>query len=52
VAKDLEIEARIVGITVHTNRMARKAEGVIVRKEQTLNGRWIVTLPESLPQDR
>jgi len=52
VAKDLEIEARTVGITARTYRAARKAEGVIVRKEQTLNGHWIVPLPESPPQDR
>ena len=51
-AKDLEIEARIIGITVHTYRAAPKAEGVIVRKEQTSNGHWLVPLPESPPQDR
>ena len=51
-AKDLEIEAQTVGITVHTYRAARKAEGVIVRKEQTLNRHWIMPLPESPPQDR
>jgi hypothetical protein len=52
VAKDMEIEARIVGIATRTYRTARKAEGIIARKEQALNGRWIVTLPESPPQDR
>jgi hypothetical protein len=51
-ATELEIEARIVGITTRTYRTARKAEGIIARKEQTLNGRWIVTLPESSRQDR
>jgi hypothetical protein len=51
-AKELEIEARIVGITVRTYRTARKAEGIIARKEQTLNGHWTLALPQSPRQDR
>jgi hypothetical protein len=51
-AKELVAEARAMGIAVHTYHAARKAEGVIARKEQTLNGRWILTLPQSPRQDQ
>ena len=45
-------EARTMGIAVRTYHAARKAEGIIARKEQTANGPWIVMLPESPQQDR
>ena len=51
-AKELVAEARTIGIAVHTYHAARKAEGVIARKEQTLNGRWMLTLPQSPRQDQ
>ncbi len=41
-----------MGISYGTYHAARKAEGVIARKEQTLNGGRIVMLPQSLRQDR
>jgi hypothetical protein len=41
-----------MGIALRTYHAARKAEGVIARKEQTANGRWILMLPESPQQDR
>ena len=50
-ARELEADARSVGITARTYRTARKAEGVLARKEQTLNGGWILTLPQSPRQD-
>jgi hypothetical protein len=37
-ANELEIKARIVGITARTYRTARKAEGISACKEQTLTG--------------
>jgi hypothetical protein len=46
-AKELETEARTLGIATRTYHEARKAEGAIARKEQTANGRWLVTLPSS-----
>src|SRR5918993_2090348 len=50
-AKELVAETRTMGIAVRTYHAARKAEGVIARKEQTANGRWILMLPESPRQD-
>jgi hypothetical protein len=47
-AKELVAEARAIGIAVNTYHAARKVEGVIARKEQTANGRWILTLPPPL----
>jgi len=43
-ASELLAEARTMGIGVRTYHAARKAEGVIARKEQTLHGGWILTL--------
>jgi putative DNA primase/helicase len=51
-ARELVAEARTMGIAVRTYHAARKAEGVIARKEQTLHGGWIVTLPESPQPDQ
>ena len=51
-AKELVAEARSMGIAVRTYHAARKAEGIIARKEQTLHGGWIVTLPESSQPDQ
>jgi putative DNA primase/helicase len=51
-ARELVAEARTMGIALRTYHAARKAEGVIARKEQTANGPWIVMLPESPRQDR
>jgi hypothetical protein len=48
----LVAEARTMGIAIRTYHAARKAEGVIARKEQTANGPWNVMLPESPRQDR
>jgi hypothetical protein len=50
-ARELIAEARTMGISFGTYHAARKAEGVIARKEQSLNGGWIVMLPESPGQD-
>jgi putative DNA primase/helicase len=50
-AKDLVSEARSMGIGVRTYHAARKAEGVIARKEQTLNGPWTLMLPQPPRQD-
>jgi hypothetical protein len=44
-ARELEQEARAQGIASRTLVGARKAEGVIARKEQTRNGRWLLALP-------
>ena len=49
--KELVAEARSVGIALRTFEAARKAEGVIARKEQTPNGCWMLTLPQSLRPD-
>ena len=46
-AKELAAEARGMGIAANTYHAARKAEGALTRKEQTLNGRWLVALPPS-----
>jgi hypothetical protein len=46
-AKELVAEARTMGIGVRTYHAARKAEGIIARKEQTLHGRWLLMLPPS-----
>jgi hypothetical protein len=51
-ARELLAEARTMGIGVRTYHAARKAEGIIARKEQTLHGGWIVTLPESPQPDQ
>jgi hypothetical protein len=51
-ARELVAEARTMGIAIRTYHAARKAEGVIARKEQTANGPWNVMLPESPRQDR
>jgi hypothetical protein len=51
-AKDLQVEARAMGISFGTYHAARKAEGVMARKEQSLNGGWTVMLPPSPEQDR
>jgi hypothetical protein len=51
-ARDLQAEARAMGISFDAYHAARKAEGVIARKEQSLNGGWIVMLPQSPAQDR
>jgi hypothetical protein len=51
-AKELVAEARTMGIAVHTYHAARKAEGVTSRKEQTLNGPWMLTLPQSPRQEQ
>ena len=51
-ARELVAEARTMGIAVRTYHAARKAEGVIARKEQTVNGPWILMLPQSPRQDR
>jgi hypothetical protein len=51
-ARELVAEARTMGIALRTYHAARKAEGVIARKEQTANGPWNVMLPESPRQDR
>ncbi len=51
-AKDLEFERRSIGITARTYRTARKAEGVIARKEPVLHGGWILTLPQSPQPER
>jgi putative DNA primase/helicase len=51
-ARTLEVEARAMGIAYGTYHAARKAEGVMAHKEQTLNGGWILTLPESPRRDR
>jgi hypothetical protein len=50
-ARELIAEARTLGISFGAYHAARKAEGVIARKEQSLNGGWIVMLPESPEQD-
>ena len=44
-AKELERDARAQGVAARTLVGARKAEGVIARKEQTRNGRWLLSLP-------
>jgi len=51
-AKELVAEARTMGFAVRTYHTARKAEGVIARKEQALNGRWFLMLPQPPRQDR
>jgi hypothetical protein len=51
-ARELQTEARTMGISFGAYHSARKAEGVIARKEQPLNGGWIVMLPQSQGQDR
>ena len=51
-ARELLAEARSMGIGVRTYHAARKAEGVIARKEQTLHGGWILTLPQSPQPDK
>jgi hypothetical protein len=51
-ASELLAEARTMGIGVRTYHAARKAEGVIARKEQTLHGGWILTLPQSPQPDQ
>jgi hypothetical protein len=50
-ARELEDEARSVGIAVRTYYAARYAEGIVARKEQILHGRWIVMLPQAPRQD-
>jgi hypothetical protein len=50
-AQDLERERRSIGIAARTYRAARKAEGVIARKEPVLHGGWTLTLPQS-PQSK
>lgn len=44
-AKELEAEAREMGISLRTYRQARKLEGIVARKEHTLHGQWVVALP-------
>ena len=51
-AREVVAEARTLGIAVRTYHAARKAEGVISRKEQVVNGVWILTLPQSSRGDR
>ena len=51
-ARELQAEARTMGIAVRTYHAARKAEGVIAHKEPVLHGGWILTLPQSLQPDR
>ncbi len=38
-------EAAIHGIASQTLKVARKAEGIIARKEQSVGGRWLLSLP-------
>ena len=51
-ARELQTEARTMGIAARTYHAARKAEGIIARKEQSLNGGWVLTLPQSPQPDR
>jgi hypothetical protein len=46
-AKELEAEARTLGIAMRTYHQERKVEGVIAHKEATAHGRWLVALPPS-----
>ncbi|MBW3634189.1 MAG: AAA family ATPase, partial [Chloroflexi bacterium] len=51
-ARELEAEARAMGIALRTYQAARTTEGVIARKEQSVNGGWMVMLPTSPRHDR
>src|SRR5215208_677674 len=51
-ARELVAEARTMGIAVRTYHAARKAEGIIARKEPVLHGGWTLTLPQSRQSDR
>jgi hypothetical protein len=51
-AREVVAEARTMGIATRTYHAARKAEGVIARKEPTLHGGWVLTLPQSPQPDR
>jgi hypothetical protein len=44
-AKEVEQEAAAQGITTTTFFRARKAEGIVSRKERTQSGRWLLSLP-------
>jgi hypothetical protein len=44
-AKEIQREALEVDIAPRTLKLARKSEGVVARKEQSQNGRWIISLP-------
>ena len=44
-ARDLQAEARALGIALRTFQVARKAEGIVTRKEQSLHGPWLLMLP-------
>jgi hypothetical protein len=46
-AKEVQAEAEARGIAVKTLRAARKAEGIVARKEQSAHGQWLVALPET-----
>lgn len=51
-AAEVQTEARLLGFGHSTYHSARKAEGVVARKEQLLNGRWLLDLPPSSRPER
>ena len=46
-AREVQVEARAIGIAVRTYHAARKAEGVVARKAQFADGPWLLMLPPS-----
>jgi putative DNA primase/helicase len=44
-AKEIQLESAVHGITPRTLKQARKVEGIIARKEQSVGGRWLLSLP-------
>lgn len=51
-ARELETEARHLGIALRTYHQARKLEGAVARKEPVARGQWLVDLPAAPTDDR
>lgn len=43
--KEVQQEAAMHGIASQTLKLARNAEGIIARKEQSIGGCWLLSLP-------